>query len=180
MVVVLSQENQLMLVRDLLLALNRKEFHVFAAEDRGFGLLSGRERLRLFCPEQEEEWFDCVWGDSLFEQAKRINLRYASLYGGAPDTDEAKEAEWRKLDGFTRYSNISSADYHQVQQKMLSVMGLTGGTGEIFHGMYGAVVRAGAYPLVQVSPSEQLAVRRFGKRKIQGPGKADSPGSDFL
>ncbi len=123
MVVVLSQENQLMLVRDLLLALNRKEFHVFAAEDRGFGLLSGRERLRLFCPEQEEEWFDCVWGDSLFEQAKRINLRYASLYGGAPDTDEAKEAEWRKLDGFTRYSNISSADYHQVQQKMLSVMG---------------------------------------------------------
>lgn len=121
--VVLTQEDQLALLRNLLLAVRGRTFHVFSPAGSGVELLSGRERVETFCWEQEASRLDHIMEDVLFDRAKRINLRYASLYGGAPDTEEAREEEWRKLDGFTRYSNISSADYHEVQQTMLAVMG---------------------------------------------------------
>ncbi len=126
MVVVLTQENQLMLMRDLLLASDREKFHVFAAAETRFELLSGQKRMEVFCWEHGAGRLEHILGDVLFDKAKRINLRYASLYGGAAETEKAKEEEWQKLDGFTRYSNISCADYHEVRQKMLSVMGCSG------------------------------------------------------
>ncbi|MBQ2059268.1 MAG: hypothetical protein II488_05785, partial [Firmicutes bacterium] len=41
------------------------------------------------------------------------------------------EAEWEKLDTFTRYSNISSADYHEVRLRMLEAMGEPADAGAI-------------------------------------------------
>ena len=40
------------------------------------------------------------------------------------ETAENREAEWAKLDAFTRGSNISAADYHLVRLDMLKAMGL--------------------------------------------------------
>lgn len=62
--------------------------------------------------------------DGLFALAKRINLRYAHIYGGVEETARNREAEWDKLDAFTRYSNISCADYHDIRLEMLRLMGL--------------------------------------------------------
>lgn len=123
MVVVLTQEGQLALVRDLLLAACRKKIHVFASGDTGLEFLYGKERLIPFFWERETRLLQNIWGDKLFERAKKINLRYAVLNSGAQDTEEAKEAEWKNLDAFTRYSNISAADYHEIQLKMLKAMG---------------------------------------------------------
>lgn len=120
--VVLEQEGQLALVQDLLLALNRGEIDIFAASV-GMELLSGQARLRPFYWEREARKPEHMWGDALFERAKRINLRYAHLYCGVEETEKAKEEEWKKLDAFTRYSNVSAADYHEVQLKMLAAMG---------------------------------------------------------
>lgn len=123
MVVVLTQEGQLELARDLLLATAGRSIDVFAASGRQLKLLAGQERLRLFCWKQTGWDPAYIFGDALFERAKRINLRYAHLYGGVPETDESKESEWSKLDTFTRYSNVSAADYHEVRLKMLSALG---------------------------------------------------------
>lgn len=122
-VVLLDQEGQLKLLRDLLLATARGNIDVFAASGAGTALLSAGGRIRVFDWEQEALRAEHILSDILFDRAKRINLRYACLYGGAPETEEAKEAEWRKLDGFTRYSNISSADYHEIRLQMLAAMG---------------------------------------------------------
>lgn len=65
---------------------------------------------------------DCVYSilnDKLYERAKQINLNYAILYGQAIKNDENKEKEWEKLDSFTRYSNISAADYHEIRLQMV-------------------------------------------------------------
>ena len=35
------------------------------------------------------------------------------------------ERLWGRLDGFTRYSNISAADYHEIQRSMLQEDGMT-------------------------------------------------------
>ena len=123
MVIVLEQEDQLALLQSLLLATRRERFFVFAGEEAGVGLLSGRERLAVFLWRREAFLPERILEEGLFERAKRINLRYAALYGGVEETEENKEEEWRKLDAFTRYSNISAADYHEVRLGMLRAMG---------------------------------------------------------
>lgn len=119
----LPQEGQAAIARDLLLAVPGLPLEVFAG-DSAVSLLEGREGLTLY------PWLDRalepenILRDRLFAQAKDINLRYACLYAGAEDTPAAREAEWRKLDPFTRGSNISCADYHDIRRMMLSAMGL--------------------------------------------------------
>lgn len=124
MVAVLQQQNQLALLRDLLLACRRPLFHVFAASNAA-QLLDGQNRLFLFDWQNQARQAEHILGDALFDRAQRVNLRYASLYGGVAETEENKIAEWNKLDSFTRYSNVSAADYHEIRLQMLSALGLS-------------------------------------------------------
>ncbi len=123
-VIVLTQENQLALLKDLLLATTRSRIDVFAANTTGIPLLAGHNRLQVFDWQAVGQKLENILGDLLYERAKRINLRYANLYGGVEETDANKEAEWNKLDTFTRYSNISSADYHEICLMIFDHMGL--------------------------------------------------------
>lgn len=121
-VIVLSEEEQLDLVKDLLLATGQASYHVFTSR-KELELLAGRQRLTLFYWKEIARKPEYIMGDVLFDRAKRMNLRYAALYGNVPENEETKEREWEKLDAFTRYSNISSADYHEVRLIMLEDMG---------------------------------------------------------
>lgn len=122
-VIVLEQKNQLALLQDLLLACRRPLFHVFAASN-ATQLLDGQNRLSLFDWKNQACQAEHILGDSLFDKAQRVNLRYAHLYSGIAETPENKMAEWNKLDAFTRYSNVSAADYHEIRLQMLETLGL--------------------------------------------------------
>lgn len=50
--------------------------------------------------------------DKLYEAAKKMH--YAYMVSANGETSEDMEVEWRKLDGFTKGSNISSCDYKEV------------------------------------------------------------------
>lgn len=121
-VIVLSEEGQMDLVRDLLLITGEASYHVFTSR-KELQLLAGQDRLTLFYWKELARKPEYMMGDALFDRAKRINLRYAALYGNVPENEETKEREWEKLDAFTRYSNISSADYHEVRLIMLADLG---------------------------------------------------------
>lgn len=121
--VVLEQERQLELLQQLLLTTARGDIDVFAVNTVGMELLEAGGRLRVNDWKREAQKPEHILSDVLFDQAKRINLRYASLYDGVSQTEEEKETQWRKLDSFTRCSNISAADYHEVRLKMLAAMG---------------------------------------------------------
>ena len=123
MVIVLEQEGQLKLVYDLLMSTTAPVLDIFAAGKGGLELLEGRKRLRLFFWEREAWEPDNIFGDVMFERAKTINLRYAHLYGGVEENGQNREKEWAALDGFTRYSNVSAADYHEVRLHMMQVLG---------------------------------------------------------
>lgn len=124
LLLVLEQKEQMALLEKLLLSTTRAEMDVFASASFMEGLLSGQERLRLFFWEKESCRPEYIFNDLLLERAKRINLRYSHLYNNVSETDETKEQEWQKLDAFTRYSNISAADYHEVRLSMLKAAGL--------------------------------------------------------
>ena len=121
-VIVLAQKGQMGTVQDLLAATLCQKIDVFTANEMP-KLLESQGRLRIFDWKGEAQKLPYILSDTLFERAKRINLRYAVLYGGAADTEADKEEQWAKLDGFTRYSNISAADYHEVRLKMLAAVG---------------------------------------------------------
>lgn len=127
MVVVLTQEGQLALLQKLLLATCREEIVVFASGSAGLELLAGRERLLLFPWQEYAQCPEHILSDVLFGRAKGLNLRYAHLYDGVPETAQAGEELWQKLDAFTRYSNVSAADYHEVRLAMLRAWGVQGG-----------------------------------------------------
>ena len=123
MVIILTQEKQTQLLRNLLFATTRRHFHVFAANTSVIRLLAENERLHIFDWKNESQKLEYILNDTLFEHAKQINLRYAHLYKQVPENKVSMEKEWQILDTFTRYSNVSAADYHEVRQKMLAFDG---------------------------------------------------------
>ncbi len=73
--------------------------------------------------------------DNLYYLAKRLNYQYAVMYGGTrADTaneDAAIEAEWNKLNSFTKGSNIASANYHDIRLIIMKNRGATKVTDEM-------------------------------------------------
>ena len=131
MTIVLEQTNQLPLLQQLLFTTLSKNIHVFSAGSYGVEVLSEHDRLICHDWMADSAKLENIIGATLFERAKRINLRYAHLYTGVEETDENKEAEWASLNAFTRYSNIGSADYHEIQRKFLSLEGVYSDGGNV-------------------------------------------------
>ncbi len=124
LVLVLRQEDQPALLQALLAATLRREIDVFSAGDPELDLLAQRERLRPFPWRDRARQLPYLMDDVLDRRAKRINLRYSHLYEGVAENDENMEKEWAALDAFTRYSNISAADYHELRLKLMDAQGL--------------------------------------------------------
>lgn len=124
MVIVLQQQEQSGLIQKLLSTTLRKLVYVFSGEGPELELLDHRERLELFPWQAEASKLKLLLEDTLYLRAKRINLRYAHIYNGTEEDPENMEKEWNSLDTFTRYSNISAADYHEIRLKILEAEGI--------------------------------------------------------
>lgn len=107
------------LLGDILFAVPQKCIDVLAVNPEEVLHYEAQERLRVFFWSREAEMVSNILEEKTLTRAKAINLRYASLYSGTEETKANLNAEWGKLNTFTKYSNISSADYHEVQLKMI-------------------------------------------------------------
>lgn len=130
LVLLLPQEGQAAAAQDLLLAAPGSRVVAFTSGS-ALTLLAKDGELEVF------SWLNLalkpehILRDDLFAQAKRINLRYAHRYNQVEENDQNRETEWTKLDGFTRYSNISCADYHDIRLKMMADLGLPTDPGKL-------------------------------------------------
>lgn len=124
LMLVLRQEDQPALLQALLSALTRQQIDVFSTQEPALELLAQRERLNLFPWQEQAQKLPYMMDDTLDRRAKRINLRYSHLYRGVEENEENMEKEWTQLDAFTRYSNISAADYHESRLQQLKAQGL--------------------------------------------------------
>lgn len=123
-ILVLEQREQTELLRDLHLTVPQAEITVFCARSAATDILAESFGMNVFDWQKEANTVANILEDSLYRLAKAINLRYCSIYSGVAETQENLESEWRKLDTFTRYSNISAADYHEIRLHMLDCMGI--------------------------------------------------------
>lgn len=108
------------ILKEMLFALPGKTLDVLTEDKERIALLEEQERLRIFYWREEAQRLCNILDEVLLERAKRINLRYSNLYAGVPENEQNKERGWKKLDAFTRYSNISAADYHEIRLQMLA------------------------------------------------------------
>ena len=123
-IIVVEQSEQAQLLRRLHLLLPQAPVSVFLAGAAQAKLLSESYGMDCFDWRAEAEKPENVLEDRRYLLAKTINLRYCSLYSGTAETPENRDAEWKKLDAFTRGSNISAADYHEIRLQMLRAAGL--------------------------------------------------------
>jgi len=122
-IIVAEQSNQLALVQEILFALTGKTLDVLAAKPEDLALIENQERLRIFNWKEEALRPENLFDEKTLGRAKAINLRYAYLYSKVEETPENAEREWQKLNAFTRYSNISAADYHEIRLQQLALWG---------------------------------------------------------
>lgn len=88
----------------------RHPVYVYAPNGDIVSDLFGKERVICFGMAQEMASADMILNQRSIEAARRQHEDYVNRYGGVP---------WEKLDGFTRGSNISSADYMYVTDRLI-------------------------------------------------------------
>ena len=125
MKIVVQQEEQLELLQGLSSLFPQATIHVFAAQISGILLLMQNTGIECFDWKAKSMLLESIRGTKTHYLAKKLNLRYSHLYSGIPENDDNMESEWLKLDAFTRYSNISSANYHDVCMQILDGANLT-------------------------------------------------------
>ena len=124
MIIVLEQEDQMGVLRDLKTMLWNTPVTVFNAqselepfEERAFG-------YTFFNWKEEASVISSILEDDTYYLAKSINLRYEHQHNGFEETDENREWLWQKLDAFLRMSNVSTADYHEIRKMMAGELGI--------------------------------------------------------
>ncbi len=125
MMIVVQQDEQLQLLQGLTMLFPQKPIHVFSAQPSGVSLLAENSGVIGYDWKANSMLAESIRGTKLHYLAKKLNLRYAHLYSGVPEDGAHLESEWAKLNPFTRYSNISSANYHDVCMRILNGEALT-------------------------------------------------------
>ena len=124
MIIVIDQENQTKLLRDLRRVLPNVPITVFCRSDELAELEQKMWECKTYNWIEKSSVVNNILNDQIYRLAKSIHLRYQHIYSGIEETDDNRELEWQKLDAFTRMSNISAADYHEIRTIMLNEMHL--------------------------------------------------------
>lgn len=120
LVLVPEQREQDALLKDLLFVTVRKDIYVFAPNASLFAELKkteGFDRRFIIFPWQEESYkWENIEKDLLFKNARAVNELYNRQ---VKDLHPEYVKEWEELDAFTKYSNVSTADYDEIWRRIL-------------------------------------------------------------
>ena len=125
MLIVVQQEEQLDLLQRLVKLFPQTGIQVFSAQAAGVSLLEKNTGIVGFDWKAKSMLLENIRGTNVHYLAKKLNLRYACLFSGVPENEKNMESQWLKLDTFTRYSNISAANFYDVCMHILGGEELT-------------------------------------------------------
>ena len=116
-VVILAEEAPVERIQALRIACENGVVYYYAPHGTGAGAYLKFSRLHPFGEGLYTD--ENIRGEALVLRAKEQNYDYAKEYGHlAPG--ETADGAWRKLDGFTQWSNISSADFQEILPDILA------------------------------------------------------------
>lgn len=120
--IIVTEEGQLELLQTLLYLCGETDIHYY---NPGEAVLEEiyQKKFVSFGDYADVLTEENIKGDQLYRAAKELNYKYACMYGGVSGIPAKKEQEmeeqWEQLDGFTKGSNIASADYHQIRRMIM-------------------------------------------------------------
>lgn len=121
--IIVTQENQLELLQALLYLCEETEIHYFNPREAVLEHIYKTETMVSFGSYSNILTERNIKSEELYRAAKEQNYRYACLYGNVSGDEKKKEQEmeeqWELLDGFTKGSNIASADYHEIRKLLM-------------------------------------------------------------
>lgn len=119
MIIIAEVPDQLAILRDISLTLPHKDLYVFTYQ-QGINLLQkNNAHIHPLDWHAGARSKDAILNTKLFDLAMAVNLRYAHLYSNVPEVKENLLPQWALLETFARYSNISTADYHDIRKIMM-------------------------------------------------------------
>lgn len=122
--VIITEEPDLELVQDLLYTCRNTQIDYFSKGNVILEDLYKTDLLHGFGKAEEIYTEQNIKTNQLYRAAMELNYKYACLYGnaGTENKELAMQQEWDALDGFTKGSNIASADYHEIRKLVMSFM----------------------------------------------------------
>lgn len=117
--IIVSKVSSIELLQSFYYACKKAKIYYYSPEDEKVTNYIKTDRLCAFGENQIVFSNDNIKTDKLYEAAKKLHYSYVSNQLEAENKSEKEiakemEVEWRKLDGFTKGSNISSTDYREV------------------------------------------------------------------
>lgn len=111
-VVIIADKSSVEQMQTIVAICENGRIFYYASDEGDVGSYIKSDNLYPYGKDHEIYTDENIRRGSLIKQAMALNYKYAEKYGGNLETDH--ENEWNKLDGFLKWSNISSTDYHEV------------------------------------------------------------------
>ena len=123
--IIITEEDQTELIQTLLYLCSKAEIHCYDSRKTVLQEIYKYENLLSFGSYADILTEQNIKGDKLYRAAKELNYKYACIYGNVSGDESKKEQEmeeqWEHLDGFTKGSNIASADYHEIRKLIIGM-----------------------------------------------------------
>lgn len=110
-IVILAEEPSAELLQAVSVVCQDGEVYYYSPKAGDVGDYLQQRNIRSFGREDDIFTDENIRQEKLLEKAKQLNLRYAKAYGG--------EKDWKKLSGFLKWSNISSADFNEILGELI-------------------------------------------------------------
>lgn len=125
--IIITQENQLELVQSLLYLCVDNEIHYYNKGDAMLENVFFGKLLRSFGAQSSILTEENIMSEDLYRLGMELNYSYSKHFSKECDDMQQKDIimkeMWDSLDGFTKASNIASADYHEIRLLILKQQG---------------------------------------------------------
>ena len=121
--IILTGKPDIEQIQQILYVCPDKEIHFYNPDGANLEEIYNKDKLKSFGKNEEILTEVNIKSDAMYLAAKELNYKYACMYGEASGESahkiEEMNSQWRKLNGFTKGSNIASVDYHNIRRQIL-------------------------------------------------------------
>lgn len=110
-IVIVAEELPADLLQTIFINCREREVYYYSPQAGDVGEFIQMGNIHPFGRNEDIFTDENIRQGKLIEKARQLNLHYAKQYGG--------EKDWNKLNGFLKWSNISSADFNEVLAELI-------------------------------------------------------------
>lgn len=126
--IILTETSDLNFIQSLLHVCSDTKIHYYCDSNIHLENLYKADFIQGFGNESKVYTEENIKTNHLYKAAMELNYKYESLYGEVKGANKEEEMQtlWNRLDGFTKGSNIASADYHNIRCMIMEQRKLLG------------------------------------------------------